>query len=150
DDAGAVADPDLLDDGWAEPAPPVPQETVAAIEARLEAGDYGRALMMAEAALVEHAGDPVVSGYASTCRDELYKRYLERLGAGDHVPRLAVNRGALTGLSLDHRAGFLLSCVDGGSTVEEIIDVSAMPRLDAVRILYELVQEGVLEMHPAR
>lgn len=125
-------------------------ERVAAIEARIAAGDYGRALVLAEAALEEHPGDPAVSKHAESCRDELYKRYLERLGASDHVPRLAVQKGAITGLSLDHRAGFLLSCVDGGSTVEEIIDVSAMPRLDAVRILYELVQEGVIEMKTLR
>ena len=125
-------------------------ERVAAIEARIAAGDYGRALVLAEAALEEHPGDPAVSKHAESCRDELYKRYLERLGASDHVPRLAVQKGAITGLSLDHRAGFLLSCVDGGSTVEEIIDVSAMPRLDAVRILYELVQEGVIEMKSLR
>lgn len=125
-------------------------ERVAAIEARIAAGDYGRALVLAEAALEEHPGDPSVSKHAESCRDELYKRYLERLGASDHVPQLAVQKGAITGLSLDHRAGFLLSCVDGGSTVEEIIDVSAMPRLDAVRILYELVQEGVIEMKSLR
>jgi hypothetical protein len=127
-----------------------PADKVSAIEARIAAGDYGRALVLAEAALEEHPGDPAVSRHADSCRDMLYKRYLERLGASDHVPQLAVLKGAITGLSLDHRAGFLLSCVDGGSTVEEIIDVSAMPRLDAVRILYELVQEGVVEMKARR
>lgn len=127
-----------------------PTETIAAIEARLAAGDYGRALVLAESALDTYPDHPALTWSANTCRDELYKRYLERLGAADHVPRLAVQSGALTGLSLDHRAGFLLSCVDGGSTVEEIIDVSAMPRLEAVRVLYELLQEGVIEMTSRR
>jgi hypothetical protein len=121
-------------------------ETMSAIEARIAAGDFGRALVLAESALDAHPGDPGVTRYAESCRDMLYSRYLERLGAGDHVPQLAMQRSALTGLALDHRAGFLLSCVDGVSTLEEIVDVSAMPRLDAVRILYELVQEGVIEM----
>jgi hypothetical protein len=125
-------------------------EKVAAIEARIAAGDYGRALVLAEAALEEHPGEATVLGHAESCRDMLYKRYLERLGAHDHVPRLAVQHSAITALSLDHRAGFLLSCVDGGSTIEEIIDVSAMPRLEAVRLLYELVQEGVIEMASPR
>lgn len=153
--------PDEL--GWGEPdlpATPPPQatpppddpppETIAAIDARLAAGDYGRALMLAEAALEAHPGHPALVSSADICRDELYRTYLERLGAADHVPRLAVNGGALTGLALDHRAGFLLSCVDGGSTVEEIIDVSAMPRLEAVRVLYELLQEGIIEMTSRR
>ncbi len=123
-----------------------PAETMSAIEARLVAGDYGRALMLAESALAAHPGDPTLTRHAEGCREMMYRRYLERLGAGDHIPRLAMQRSALTGLQLDHRAGFLLSCVDGVSTVEEIIDVSAMPRLDAVRTLHELMQEGVIEM----
>jgi len=121
-------------------------ERVAAIEARITAGEFGPALMLAEAALEEHPGATAIASRAETCRDVLYKRYLDRLGASDHVPRIVVQHSAITALALDHRAGFLLSCVDGGSTIEEIIDVSAMPRLDAVRILYELVQEGVIEM----
>ena len=127
------------------PAGP-PREMMSAIEARFSAGDYGRALVLAESALDAHPADPEITQYAESCREMLYRRYLERLGAGDHIPRLAMQRSALTGLTLDHRAGFLLSCVDGGSTLEEIIDVSAMPRLEAVRLLYELVQEGVIEM----
>lgn len=132
-----------------QPAGPAP-ETMAAIAARLNAGDFGRALVLAEAALDAHPGNADLARSAETCRDELYKRYLERLGAADNVPRLAMKHGAITGLALDHRAGFLLSCVDGGSTVEEIIDVSAMPRLEAVRVLYELLQEGVIEMTARR
>ncbi len=125
-------------------------ETVGSIQARFVAGDYGRALVLAESALNDHPGDPELTRFADDCREMLYERYLERLGAGDHIPRIALHSSALTGLALDHRAGFLLSCVDGGSTVEEIIDVSAMPRLDAVRILYELVQDGVIEMAAPR
>lgn len=123
---------------------------VAAIATRFAAGDYGRALVLAEAALEEHPQDASVAEYAEGCREALYHRYLERLGAASCVPRLAMHGSALTGLALDHRTGFLLSCVDGFSTIEEIIDVAAMPRLEAVRILYELVQEGAIEMLSSR
>src|SRR5262249_44217095 len=121
-------------------------DKVAAIEARFSAGDYGRALVLAESALDVHPGDAAGTQDAEGGRHMLYERYLERLGAADSVPRLLLERGSITGLALDHRAGFLLSCVDGTSTIEELIDVSAMPKLEAVRILYELVQEGVIEM----
>ena len=49
-------------------------------------------------------------------------------------------------LSLDHRAGFLLSCVDGRMTVEELIDVSCMSELDALRILCDLRDRGAIAM----
>jgi len=121
-------------------------EKIAAIEARFSAGDYSRALVLAETALEENPQNPAANKYAESCRNMLYERYLERLGAAAWVPQRAMQNSALTGLALDHRSGFLLSCVDGVSTIEELIDVSAMPRLEAVRILYELVQEGVIEM----
>ena len=47
-------------------------------------------------------------------------------------------------LHLDHRAGFLLSCIDGMSSIDDILDVSGMRELDALRILFELVQENVI------
>jgi hypothetical protein len=39
-----------------------------------------------------------------------------------------------------------LSLVDGVSTVEMILDVSGMPRLDALRILNELVQQRIVAL----
>ncbi|MFO0678487.1 MAG: hypothetical protein U0169_18260 [Polyangiaceae bacterium] len=45
---------------------------------------------------------------------------------------------------LDHRAGFLLSMIDGMSDLETILDMSGMGEMDALKILYELVQQRVI------
>ena len=55
-----------------------------------------------------------------------------------------VPRHQLRWLSIDHRAGFVLSLVDGVSSLEMILDVSGMPTLDALRILYELMQQRII------
>ena len=71
----------------------------------------------------------------------------EIAAAGDYfrcVPRLAVSARELALLPLDHREGFLVSRVDGISTVETILDVSAMPADEALEILQSLVERGVL------
>jgi hypothetical protein len=60
------------------------------------------------------------------------------------VPRLAVTPQELALLPLDHREGFLVACVDGVSTIETILDVSAMPAEEALLILESLVERGVL------
>jgi hypothetical protein len=60
------------------------------------------------------------------------------------VPCLAVSAQELALLPLDHREGFLVSRVDGVSTVETILDVSAMPADEALEILQSLVERGVL------
>ena len=49
-------------------------------------------------------------------------------------------------LSLDSRAGFVLSLIDGQASVEDVMDMTAMPRLDALKILYELLDRKVIEI----
>lgn len=60
------------------------------------------------------------------------------------VPQLAVSPEELPLLPLDHREGFLVSRVDGRSTIETILDVCAMPAEEALQILESLVERGVL------
>ena len=52
----------------------------------------------------------------------------------------------LSSQDLDSRAVFLLSRIDGTFTFDEIIDVSGMSRLEALRHLAKLVLLGVLEV----
>ena len=42
--------------------------------------------------------------------------------------------------------GFILSLIDGSSSVEMILDVCGMPKLDALRILHELVQQKIVAL----
>ena len=48
-------------------------------------------------------------------------------------------------LPIDHRAGFLLAHVDGMQTLEEILDVCAMPATDALELIERLKEMGVIE-----
>jgi hypothetical protein len=50
------------------------------------------------------------------------------------------------GPSLDHRSGFLLSLVDGQYTVDEILDMSGMSRLDALKIIHQLVEQEIVNL----
>jgi hypothetical protein len=71
---------------------------------------------------------------------------LARLGGDLKVPKLVIDRAKITALALDHRAGFVLSLVDGRIPIEDILDVSGMPRRDALRILCELVDRGAIKL----
>jgi len=70
--------------------------------------------------------------------------YTARIGPLDRVPLVMVPRDQLRWLSIDHRAGFVLSRVDGVSSLEMILDVSGMPELDSLRILCELAQQRII------
>jgi len=109
-------------------------------------GDFTGALAQAESLLMQDAGDLEAQRYATSCRDVLMQMYVSRLGNVKHVVQVALPSEELRWLNLDHRAGFLLSLVDGSSTVEEVLDISGMPRLDALRILTSLLEQRVIRL----
>jgi hypothetical protein len=61
------------------------------------------------------------------------------------APAVAMLTGDLKRLPLDHRAGFLLSLMDGSLDLETLVAVSAMPREDTLRIVRDLHASGVVK-----
>lgn len=51
----------------------------------------------------------------------------------------------IASLPIDHRGGFLLSHVDGMHSLEEILDICAMPQVEALEIIANLEALGVIE-----
>jgi hypothetical protein len=113
---------------------------------RYAMGDFSGALDVAEAILEKDPDDLDAQRYAQSCRDVLMQMYSERMGSLRQVARVAIPSDQIRWLSLDHRSGFLLSLVDGTSTIEEILDISGMQRLDALRILHALFEQRVISL----
>jgi hypothetical protein len=61
------------------------------------------------------------------------------------IPRVVLGPGELAKLPIDPRGGFLLSQVDGMQTLEEILDVCAMPAEEALGVFDQLKALGVIE-----
>lgn len=61
------------------------------------------------------------------------------------VPALAVPANRVKELPLDHKAGFLLSLMDGATDLATLVEVSAMDRDEVLRIIRELQESGVVE-----
>lgn len=128
--------------------PKPPARALDKVVERFEAGDFGRALMLAEQAFDDARGTDAedLRHYAELCREKLRQTYLDRIGSGRTILRVTVDPDTLRGRSLDPRLAFLLSLLDGASSVDDVIDMSTMPALEAVRALHELMQEGVVEV----
>jgi hypothetical protein len=124
-----------------------PGTTVPDMQDRYAVGDFTGALVVAESILDTNPDDEDAKRYAQSCREVLTQMYAARIGPMDQVAVVAVPPDQITWLSLDHRAGFLLSLIDGVSSIEEILDISGMTRLDALRIMYTLVQQNVITLH---
>jgi hypothetical protein len=129
-----------------ERSAPPPDPVLAELQDRYAMGDYSGALVVAEGMLDTDPGNVEALRFAKSCREVLTGMYTARLGALDQVVTVGVPGEQIRWLSLDHRAGFLLSLVDGALTLEEILDISGMPRLDALRIMFSLLQEGVITL----
>jgi hypothetical protein len=113
---------------------------------RFALGDYSGALVVAESLLEENPTHTEAREYAESCRSVLQQMYMARIGSLQRVPVVEVARDQLRWLSIDHRAGFVLSLVDGISNLEMILDVSGMPSLDALRILFDLVEQRIISL----
>lgn len=127
-------------------APPVEEPAVSQMRDRYAAGDFTGALVLAESLLESDPSHPDALRFAESCRDVLTQMYAARLGALDQPVQVAVPPDQVRWLSLDHRAGFLLSLVDGSSTIDEILDISGMPRLEALRIMFTLFEQQIIRL----
>jgi len=120
------------------------EDPSAEMRERFSLGDYTGALEMVELILADDPANLEAAECGENCRTVLENMYSAKLGPTDRVPMIIVPRTQMRWLSIDHRAGFILSLVDGTSSVEMLLDVSGMPRLDALRILHELVQQRIV------
>jgi hypothetical protein len=126
--------------------PLAPNITMRAVRDRFDVGDFSGALILAEGILESEPESVDALLYAEHCRDVLKQMYVSRLGGMKRIPHVAVTDEQLRWLALDHRAGFLLSLVDGRSSFEEVLDVSGMSTVDALRLLLDLLQQNVIKV----
>jgi hypothetical protein len=96
------------------------------------------------------AEDDSTQGTASSARptDSAAKAEqieLERFGSLTRVPRLAISVDALRQMTLDPATSLLLWLVDGKTSLQGLLDVCGMPRIQAVRIFGSLSFLGVIE-----
>jgi hypothetical protein len=78
------------------------------------------------------------TGEAIATEDDAWARAM--LGA----PVVVMPTDELRRLPLDHRAGFLLSLMDGSMDLEVLVEVSPLARADALRLVRHLFESGVV------
>ncbi|MBK8480129.1 MAG: hypothetical protein IPL40_02970 [Proteobacteria bacterium] len=129
------------------PVAPVAPDAASPVEvarAHVAAGELEAALPILEGIAAQGAGDAASAELLARCRQELVRQY-ERVLVDLHaVPALQVPPQQVLWQKLDHRAGFILSRVDGVLSYEDILDISGMSHFEACRILAQLVVQGVI------
>jgi tetratricopeptide (TPR) repeat protein len=106
--------------------------------------DFSGSLEMIEKILKVDPEHPEARAYLKQNEATLVDMYESKLGPLGRVPRLAIKPEEVMWLNLDHRAGFLLSQIDGAVDFESLFALSGLPRLDTARILATLIADGVI------
>lgn len=118
---------------------------VLEIRERYEAGDHRAALRIAETILQENPGHLAALGYAESSRQMLRQKYLARVGDMNAVPRIKHVAIELARVGVDGRDMRILDAIDGALTIEEIVNVTGSATLDVLRVLNDLVVDGLVE-----
>jgi tetratricopeptide (TPR) repeat protein len=89
-----------------------------------------------------------VQSYIETLRSRLVKKYRDRIGKRDRVPRLRIDVQEVMKFDLPSTAGFLLSQVDGATSVTDLVSLSGLDEFDTLRVLSGLLEAGIVEFGP--
>jgi hypothetical protein len=65
-------------------------------------------------------------------------------GPSQVVPRLLRSREEIAAAPIDHRAGFLLAHIDGGTTIQGLVDIAGMTEAEVHEILDRLRRLGIV------
>jgi len=101
----------------------------------IESQDLEGALELLRAAAVQDPDRIELEGFVDGVRSQLLKQYRDRVGDEQGIPKLIADTAAIMRFNLPADAGFLLSLVDGKTTIREIVSISGMDAFDAFRIL---------------
>ena len=89
-----------------------------------------------------------VQGYLELVRSHLYEWYRGRVAGASSVLRVKITPKEIMKYNLPTDAGFLLSMIDGSTSVNEILALSGMDPFDGVRVVHRLLEAGIVEANP--
>jgi tetratricopeptide (TPR) repeat protein len=108
------------------------------------AGEVERAVAAVDLALNEDPNSALAQKLLTRHRDAITGVFQSYLGDLERMPQLARPLHELQDAPINPRAAFLLSRIDGTLTIDELLDVSGMPRLEAYRHICQLYLRGIL------
>src|SRR5207237_5473842 len=101
-------------------------------------GELDKAVNAVDLALGEDPNSALAQKLIHRNRDTIMTVFQAFLGDLQRTPVLARPLHELGKMSIHPRAAFLLSRIDGTLSIDETLDVSGMPRLEAYRYLCQL------------
>ena len=110
----------------------------------LEIRQYDAAQVLARDILKTRPNDIIALTCIQECSAGLEALHAFSTAALDKVPSAAIGGPPIHDLRLDHRAGFLLSLIDGVSPISTILDMCPLARSEALAVLFALVEDRII------
>jgi tetratricopeptide (TPR) repeat protein len=107
-------------------------------------GNLEAALELLEAASRRDASRMDLQGYLEMLKSRLHDRYRERVGGLRSVPKMHMRPDEVLRFNLPATAGFLLSLVDGQTSIEDLVSLSGLDAFEALRVLAGLLDAGII------
>ena len=137
---------DAVVDGESSGVVPVAEawaEVYAQMKRAFFVRDYGRAVDLGERFVASHPTHADARLFVEECRTLLENQIAKQLP----LERAVVLRVPLEQIEgLDARTAFLLSRVDGRTSIDDLADLASMPRIEALRIIAVAIESGVLDV----
>ncbi|HEX7501048.1 MAG TPA: hypothetical protein VF524_12200 [Polyangia bacterium] len=125
-------------------------ELLGECRAALNGNRAGPASLAAELALqlAERAPPPGVDDLIEPSLALLERAFRAFMGSPHACPIRAIPTETISNYGLDQRAAFLLSRMDGMTSMADLIDSSGMPHFDAVRVMASLRRAKAIDVLP--
>ncbi len=94
----------------------------------------------------EAAPFPGIAEVIEPARPFLEQVFEAHVGPAQGVPAVALTPEKMAKQAFDHRAGFLLSRIDGVLNIEQLLEISGMSRFDTLRILSTLLRAKAIRL----
>lgn len=130
------------------PAPAAAYGPAELMRQAMARGDFLSARAIADKVLAYDPTDLEAHACLQACDHRLSQSWESRLGDRDRVLRIAVPTDWLSQLAIDPRVAYVVSRIDGVTSIQSVLDVSGMAEADCAKVLLDLLDEGVLEIRP--
>ncbi len=125
---------------------PRPQDLLAEAKQLFLQGEHTRSLEICMRVLPVMEGDEDLEALILDNEEILANRYVVQLGGLDAIPVVTFDGQDLQALGMDHRKAFLLTRIDGELSIDDVLMISGMSRLETARTLMELQLAGLIRI----
>ena len=129
---------------WATETPRPAKSLIQGARDMLYLDDFSGAVELLEKAAEREPDNNEVAQLLESAQGKLERHLRVKLGDTSRLPQVRMSGDEIIWLNLDHRAGFLLSLIDGHTSIDDLLSICGLPMIDAMRIIVQLLDEKVV------